>query len=218
MEEGAKRRLVGTAVVVLLLVIFVPMLLNQEPSEPLPEGDTQIPTRPAIQPSTGAEMPSSPEGSAAAPTPRELPIPPVSQPPAARVESPPAESEPETRPSVRTPVSAPPRGPEPATRAAERPPAPTPRARTERRPPPAPPGVSSWVIQVASLTEPQRAKKLERDLRAKGFRAFIQDARVDQLTFHRVRVGPEADRKRIEAMAASIKATTGLSVQIQRYP
>jgi len=216
MEEGAKRRLVGTAVVVLLLVIFVPMLLNEEPSEPLPKEDMQIPPRPAIEPSTGAEMPSSQGGLGAAPTPRELPIPPVSQPTAPRVKSPPTESGTETRPTETAPASAAPQRPEPPTRAVQRPAAPTPQERAERHPPP--PGVSSWVIQVASLTEPQRARTLERDLRAKGFPAFIQDAQVDQRTFHRVRVGPEADRKRIEKMAASIKAKTGLSVQIQRYP
>jgi DedD protein len=216
MEEGAKRRLVGTAVVVLLLVIFVPMLLNEEPSEPLPKEDTQIPPRPAIRPSTEAEMPLSQGGVGTAPTRRELPIPSVSQPAASGVASPPTESGPQTRPAEMAPVSTAPHRAEPPTRAAERPEAPTPQARTERRPPP--PGVSSWVIQVASLTEPQRAKSLERDLRAQGFPAFIQDAQVDQRTFHRVRVGPEADRKRIEAMAASIKAKTGLAVQIQRYP
>jgi DedD protein len=218
MEEGAKRRLVGTAVVVLLLVIFVPMLLNEEPSEPLPKEDTQIPPRPAIEPSTRAEMPPSQGGLEAAPTPRELPIPPVSQPTASRAQSPPTGPGTKTRSTETAPASATTRRPEPATRAPERAAAPTPQARTERRPPPAPPGVSSWVIQVASLTEPQRAKNLERDLRAKGFPAFIQDAQVDHRTFHRVRVGPEADRKRIERMAASIKAKTGLSVQIQRYP
>jgi cell division septation protein DedD len=36
--------------------------------------------------------------------------------------------------------------------------------------------------------------------------------------WYRVRVGPEIDRKRIESMAASLVAQTGLKVQIQRYP
>jgi DedD protein len=213
MEEGAKRRLVGTAVVVLLLVIFVPMLFNEEPAEPLPKEDTTIPPRPAMGPNDAAEPPTGQGGLGAAPAPRELPIPPVSQPSAPPVESRPAE--PEMQTTETAPAAEPPRRPEPAPRPAAPTPPPT---RAERHPPPVPAGVSSWVVQVASLTEAERAKKLERDLRAKGFPAFVQDARVDQRTFHRVRVGPEADRKRIEAIAASIKAKTGLSVQIQRYP
>ncbi|MGA7981994.1 MAG: SPOR domain-containing protein [Chromatiaceae bacterium] len=212
MEEGAKRRLVGTAVVVLLLVIFVPMLLDEKPPESLPDEDMMLPERPKAEPGGGgppAMMPAQ-EAPNVAPAPQELPVPPLAEPPESESTAPP--SEPKAVPAA-------PYQPERPSVAEKRTPAPAVVKKEEGgSAAPRAGGVSSWVIQVASLSEPQRAKTLERDLRGKGFPAFIEEARVDRKTFHRVRVGPEADRKRIEAMAAAIEAKTGLSVQIQHYP
>jgi DedD protein len=78
--------------------------------------------------------------------------------------------------------------------------------------------LSSWVLQVAALTELSRAQGLERDLRDKGFPAFIEQAKVEGKNFYRVRVGPEADRKRIQVMAESIRDKLGYEGQIKRYP
>lgn len=71
---------------------------------------------------------------------------------------------------------------------------------------------------MASLQQHERAYSLVQDLRAKGFPAYIEEAEVRQKLWHRVRVGPEVGRKRIESMAASLEKKTGLKVQIQRYP
>jgi DedD protein len=205
MEEGAKRRLVGTAVVVLLLVIFVPMVLDEKPREPLPDEDMQLPERPLQEPNVfppPQATPGQPEPDSTQ-IPQELAVPPLPGAPA------PSEPTPELDQQAAAPAQ-----PEPPARteASRPPPAP------EVNEPPPPAGVSSWVLQVASLSDLQRARGLERDLRAKGFPAFIENARVDSKTFHRVRVGPEADRKRIEAMAASVKQKTGLAGQILHYP
>jgi DedD protein len=215
MEEGAKRRLVGTAVLVLLLVIFVPMLLDEKTPESLPDEDLTVPERPVVKPSSTPDTASMPalNEPEVAPVPRELSTPPLSSPP------PPAEraAEPAGPRTAEPASSAQPEGPSAAVKRS--PAAPTPVVeRTVPSGPRAPSGVSSWVIQVASLSEPKRAQGLERELRAKGFPAFIETAQVDNKTFHRVRVGPEADRRRVEAMAASIKQKTGLSGQIQHYP
>jgi len=78
-------------------------------------------------------------------------------------------------------------------------------------------GEFSWVIQVASLKDHQRAYSLVQELRAKGFPAYIQEAEVDRQLWHRVRVGPEIERSQIESMAASLKAKTGMPVEIHRF-
>ena len=228
MEEGAKRRLVGAAVMVLLLVVFVPMLLEDDAQGPVPEGKLSIPERPGfdqgydatLADGPGNDLPLGSDAQESQPLPQELPPPvlfdaPASAPPEAesepayeqryelepsRAEEPPPESEP---PIVRQPAPA--SKPPPATK-------PVP------EPAPIPPGVSAWVIQVASVQDPKRAKSLQGDLQEKGFPAFIEQAEVKQKLWHRIRVGPEADRKRAESIAASIKAQTGLNVQIQRYP
>ena len=228
MEEGAKRRLVGAAVMVLLLVVFVPMFLEEDTQGPVPEGELSIPARPGFDQGYDAtvadgpreDVPLDADALESQPLPRELPPPVLFEAPASAQSE--AESEPayeqvfelEPSPAAESPpASEPPvaRQPVPASK-------PSPAAKSAPGPAPIPPGVAAWVIQVASLQDPKRAKSLEGDLRAKGFPAFIEQAQVKQKLWHRIRVGPEADRKRAESIAASIKAQTGLSVQIQSYP
>ena len=210
MEEGAKRRLVGAAVIVLLLVVFLPMLLEEDLLSPVPDGGLVIPPRPDVERVFNSEL--------ATPPLEPAPLPPELPPPALRVEAPPPvapvseskapESAPEAQPE-----------PEPAARRElvekpnQTPQPPPPPVRT-----PAPAGLSTWVIQVAALTELPRARALEKDLRAKSFPAFLEQAEVRGKTYYRVRVGPEADRKRIDSMAASLRDKMGLEGQIQRYP
>lgn len=214
MEEGAKRRLVGAAVIVLLLVIFLPMLVEEDAQEPVPEADLSIPPEPAFDRDFDASISKGPQESVARPVPRELP-------PPALYEGPSGPDSVATLDADREEASEPEHGEHSAS---EQAPAPEvveeTKAKTEppSAPRPTPTGVSSWVIQVASLSEQKRAKGLERELRGKGFPAFIEQAEVGGKTFHRVRVGPEIDRKRIEKVAKSLKAQTGLKVQIQRYP
>lgn len=240
MEEGAKRRLVGAAVIVVLLVIFVPMFLEEgEIVRPVSEREMSIPPRPDFEQGYDTsvwEEPVDPPGSRfreyEEPTREDLPLP-QEIPPPALIDAP-ATTEPEFIPkSVPVPPAA---EPPPAPRK-ETPPAskPTPSPKKETRPskattkpkpasaqPPAPPPASaipaSWVIQVTSLQERERAYAIVQDLRAKGFPAYLQEARVDRRLWHRVRVGPELGRERIKSMAASLRAKTGLKGQIQRYP
>ena len=207
MEEGSKRRLVGTAVVLMLLVIFLPMLLEQEPGNPVPDTDLQIPPRPAFDEGFDPTLAEPPAQTFAVPTPPEpqtvpadVPLAPQLPPPEMSQPAPPVvEPEPE-------PVASQPEAPPPAT---TQPPREAPRTAGN---------LASWVIQVAALAEQARAKALEQDLRAKGFPAFVEKAVVGGKTYHRIRVGPEIDRREIEATAASLREKTGLEGQIQRYP
>jgi len=215
MEEGSKRRLVGTAVVVVLLVIFLPMLLEEEVTSPVPESDLDIPTPPHLDeeldptlaepPAEVFQVPNAPE----LPPPEapalsiqpELPAPEVAEEPSAARE-----------PEEESAAPAPPPEPVAATPAVSPPPpqaSESPRRAGE---------LASWVIQVAALAERARAESLQQDLRAKGFPAFVEKAVVRGKTYHRIRVGPEADRGQIEAMATSLREKTGFKGQILRYP
>jgi DedD protein len=229
MEEGAKRRLVGAAVMVLLLVIFLPMLLEEEDPSPVTERDLSIPPRPDFDQGFDASVADGPDDPDVSekpersdsdsrdsrPLPQELPAPALFDAPATAEpafepasESPPIlvgkerpareQTEPSSKPEV---VSA----PEPTQKAD---------SASEQ----ASASLSSWVVQVASVKDLKRAKSLEQELRGKGFPAFIEQAEVKQALWHRIRVGPEASRQRIESMAASIKEKTGLQGQVQRYP
>jgi len=234
MEERAKQRLVGVAVVVTLLVIFLPMLLEEEVLHSVSEREMSIPPWPNMDPSPEAPMLENPAELAVSTFPEyEEPIPPEELPPPVLPDVSVTEEsehrpepilepigklppEPETAPipAPETPPRVEPK-PKPKVAPAKKP------ARTQPQPPAAtrtPTDISSWVIQVASLQEHARAYALVEKLRAKGFPAFIQEARVQQKLWHRVRIGPELGRVRIESMATSLQTKTGLKGQIQRYP
>lgn len=298
MEEGAKRRLVGAAVIIVLSVIFLPMLLEEEETSlPVTEEEMSIPPRPqldsrdrpgepprpiestvsgfpgaeedilyvpeayakpeaeppedspatvffdvpvTVEPDLDAdgefqEAPGLPEEPAVAPAtetasaPTPVVVPPIEQrPPAARtpsaeraIEQPPP-PKPARQPAAR---KEPPQkvAPQQVAKVTPKPPAP----KEAPKPAAAAPasaakgssrGDYSWVIQVAALKEHKRAYSLVQDLRSKGFPAYIEEAEVDQQLWHRVRVGPEIERSRIESMAASLKAKTGMQVEIRRFP
>ncbi|MCU0833031.1 MAG: SPOR domain-containing protein [Chromatiaceae bacterium] len=213
MEEGAKRRLVGAAVFVALLVIFLPMLVEEREESPVPEAALVVPPRPAIEPRPQPAPPTglteeeerieAPVGTA------ELAPPPLYIPPTDDESSPVEEES-----WIPVPIVAPQTEPK-APLAETKTPAPPSAQPAAPRPKPGAP--SGWVVQVAALTEQPRAEALERELRAKGLPAFIETVSIDSKTFHRVRVGPESDRRRAEAMAASLKQQ-GHQAQILRYP
>jgi DedD protein len=195
MDEDAKRRLVGAAVVVALIVIFVPMLLDRSdrdglgepiviPDEPLVEeggadeadlgalsAEDMIPPLPAPEPPPGAVL---------------EPLRPDAPPPAAESS---AELAPESDPELA------PAGPRPV-----------------------PAGTASWVVQVASLGSPDAAKGLQNRLRAKGFTAFVEEAMVNGKRYYRVRVGPEIERARADNLAARLQGEVETKPLVQRYP
>ncbi len=223
MDEGAKRRLVGAAVLVALAVIFVPMLLNDKDDDGLGEpivipdapefdagdagqdGDVAAdvaadglgdlaPPLPSPEPPTGAL--SQGRDSQSGMTPLLDPEP--SAPPAAQPRAAPESSA--------------------ATSRDSRPATPAPRSTTGVvGPKPVPAGAAAWVVQVASLGSAAPAEKLRDELRGKGYPAFVEQARVNGKLYFRVRVGPETDRGRANSVAARLQRETGNKPLVQSY-
>jgi len=201
MEEGSKRRLVGAAVIVVLLVVFLPMLLEEDTSTSVPEGALAIPARPDLE-RPSASLAEPPDEPGTLPLPPELPPPALDdEVEAMRTDAPASDAK-----GARTPSDS-------AFKSAPKTASPPPPARA-----PAADKLSSWVVQVAAVTELARARDLENDLREQGFPAFVEQADVKGKTYYRVRVGPEADRERVKSMAASLKQKTGRDGLITRYP
>jgi DedD protein len=201
MDEGAKRRLVGAAVVVALIIIFVPMLVDESDPDGLGE-PIVIPDEPSFDPGSDASdelepltaedfspplpAPEPPGGVAAPPSP--VPAASPEQPPVAPPAAPPAASDASSE-------SLAPAGPKPV-----------------------PPGATSWVIQVASLGSPDAARALQDQLRGQGFTAFVERATVSGKQYYRVRVGPEVERTTADRLAAKLRGITGNEPLVQRYP
>jgi len=206
MDEAAKRRLAGAAVLVALAVIFVPMLVEDKQSDGVGE-PIVIPEPPDFdarydESATPSEQTLEGAPPAAASGPGPLPAPP------------PPDDEPATVSAPQRPASRP--APRPTTAAAPRP-AETP-APAVVGPKPVPPGARSWVVQVASVGNAEAARGLQDKLRAKGYPAFVEQARVNGKLYYRVRVGPEIDRGRADSVARKLAGETGSTPYVQRYP
>lgn len=203
MDEAGKRRLAGAAVVVALVVIFVPMLVEEpEPGglgEPIvvpepPEFDSRLapavvtpePAPDLVPPLPSPEPPGGPPG-------QVIPEPPL-------VAAPPQSDQPGVEPVI-----------EPAPPSAE------PVVETPA-PPPVPAGTRSWVVQVASLGSMDAATRMQNDLRAKGYAAFVERAEVGGKTYFRVRIGPELERGRADGIAKRVAGDTGAKPLVQSYP
>jgi len=217
MDEAAKRRLAGAAVLVALAVIFVPMLVDDEQPDGLGE-PIVIPEKPDFDaqydesvapPEETPEMPApEPEPPARTTSALPAPPPPDAGPAAAPDAGPAAAPEP---PPAQQQATAPP-APKPQT------PAPTPAPAAAAGPQPVPAGTRSWVVQVASLGSAESARGLQDRLRGKGYSAFVEQARVNGKLYYRVRVGPEIDRARADGIARKLADETGSKPLVQRYP
>ena len=208
MDEGAKRRLVGAAVLVALAVIFVPMLVEEKDSGKLGE-PIVIPEKPDFD--AAYQKPAAPKEEDMTP-PLPIPEPPGGLAPDEQAAIDARAQEPVQEEPVA--VAKPAAVPKPA--AAQKP-AST-QASAAAGPKPVPAGTASWVIQVASLGSPEAARKLQDELRGKGYAAFVEQANVSGKRYYRVRVGPEVDRGRADRMAAKLQGVTGNKPLVQSHP
>ncbi|MBT2971650.1 MAG: SPOR domain-containing protein [Candidatus Thiodiazotropha sp. (ex Ctena orbiculata)] len=195
MEERLKQRLLGGAVLVALVVIFVPMLI-EEPVERTSVSDYKIPAKPAVRrplPEAGSQQDRKIEQHQVAT-------------PAVKPDSKPA-SEPTPEPTPE---------PKPAPVKESTPPAAEPKHAP--RSSPARPSPTAWVIQVASLTNENNAKKLVEQLREADLPAQMEKVKLNGKQHYRIRVGPEVDHRLAEKMAAKIKKRFKLNPKLMQYP
>lgn len=189
MEQQLKERLVGAVVVVALGVILIPLMLDG------PSGDRDSRT-------LGLELPAPDAGSRTHTIrlgePREQP--PVSRPaPSAPVERSPERGSvsraavPPTRTEA-APVSRP-AGPDRAEPPVPRVPAPAPVPAAE---------AGGWAVQVGSFSNPDNAGRLQMQLVASGYPAFVARLVTDGRTMHRVRVGPVDTRAGADTLAKEL--------------
>jgi DedD protein len=220
MDEGAKRRLVGAAVLVALAVIFVPMLLDDKGAdddlgEPIviPDapafdsaeddaGDDLTPLLPSPEsPTAGIDQGAEPvDRGASLPT----PLPPSQSGASSQSE---AQSAAQARPR-----QAPPSHSQAAGQAAGQ--AARPAA---AGPKPVPAGSAAWVVQVASLGSSAAATKLQNELRGQGYPAFVEQATVNGRLYFRVRIGPETNRDKANGVAAKLQRETVHKPLVQTY-
>jgi DedD protein len=191
MDRALKERIIGAAVLVIVVVLVVPVFLDGPPEEgevisekvPLP-GQADQDTKTVVLDRD-----------------RSNPVP-------ANGNSKPVESTPQ--PVVVEP------DPEPV---AERP-APEPVVEEQTQQQPATDESSStgmWAVQIGSFGNQQNAERLAAELRKQGQAAFLSQVMTPDGQRHRVRIGPQKDRAAAEAVAAELRKA-GHDVKVLPHP
>lgn len=189
LDRRLKQRIVGAAVLLALLVVFLPMLFQREDEQrPVQVDAPPMPVMPAVAPAP-AEPVTVPEPQAA-----ELPV-------EATLVAPDAASVPNPAITAASPSPA-----APAAIASEPVPAAPSRLDTDGLP-------VSWTVQLASLSSRARAEELQNRLRKQGFTAYIR--MVEGMS--RVFVGPLIERGEAERISAQIARQYKLSPIVVRF-
>lgn len=236
-----KQRLVGATVLVVLAIILIPLLLTGgkeddssivtippkldtgfsskiTPLEPAP-----APPKPAVINSTPLPVPAPSAGdvtsTATAPA---TPATDKAQ-PAVKSEPPKPDVSPQTdkpaadKSSIDKPV-------------ADKPPADKPKTdKPSAKPPASKPSsvatlpkdrmnVTAWVIQLGTFSSEQNALALRDQLRVKGYTAFVEKIKTGDKPLFRVRVGPELERARADALRDKLEKETKQKGIVERYP
>lgn len=208
MDEGLKKRLVGATVLVSLVVIFVPMLLEDEPVIETGIYKTNIPPKPERDFSSRV-IPAEDEQLATPPDTHRPQIVPLKPPPTPRVEEQTAPAKP-AAPADGPGQTAAPTADTPTQPPVEQPAVAEPRV-----------GLTAWVIQVGSFSNRENAEKLVQQIREMKYAAFMEQADVDGKTVYRVKVGPEVDRKLADKMLTSLNKDLkplNLKGTVKSYP
>ena len=187
MDTALRNRLTGAALLILLAVILLPEMLTGEggarsvPTETVAGVDQPVQTYDFDL----SEQTEAPPPAVEAPAP--TPAPTLAPPPAAAPATTPAASAP-VAPAV---VSTPPPKVEPK-------PAAEPKTATVSKPVTAP--ETGYFVQIGVFSNQASANRLATELRKKKFAVVV--TKIDGAKpLHRVRVGPEPDRKAAEALA-----------------
>jgi cell division septation protein DedD len=217
LDTALRNRLTGAIILVLIAVLLLPELLTGSggaAGRSAPDGSAtrdaagaplqtlQIDLSgsaraPAGSPS--AALPETPEDAEPPPGPVQLPVPEVSQPPA---EATPQASVQESVPApVPEPLQQPARQPARAPVVPEAVPA-TPAAAPAAAPAP---GATRYFVQVGTFATRERAEAAQKDLARRGFEVIINETTSGARQFHRVRVGPVADRAAAVELEARLR-------------
>ena len=215
LKKRARRRLIGAIALVTVVAVFLPMLLDHEQKSVNQDISIQIPSQNAgvftskIVQSVAANKAGSP---ATEPAPAAAPVEtqkvaPTAQPVRAAAKSPePAivkTPEPEAKPKVKAPVVV------DAEALPTPPPAVEAKTEAKSKPKPAKPAATDstgYVVQIAALADPGKAKLLSEQIVAAGVKGYTEVVPTSNGDVTRVRAGPFSSRESAEKARDRLKA------------
>jgi DedD protein len=225
LKRRGRRRLLGAVVIALLLVVFVPMVLDSEPRKaakeialaiPAKEGQPPLPAPGAVPakpaPKSAEPAPAVPKADEAAATPESklaakaepasAAAPTVPQAAVAPVPAAPAKVEPkaEVKPAETKPE------PKPAqVKPVEVKPAAESKAAAKPEPKVDPKKLEGFVVQLGAFSEGDTVKQLVAKLRAAKIPVFTEPIKGESGTLTRVRAGPYKTRELADKGLAQVK-------------
>lgn len=215
LKKRARRRLIGAIALVTVVAVFLPMILDHEQKSVNQDISIQIPSQNAgvftskIVQSVAANKAGSP---ATEPAPAAAPVEtqkvaPTAQPVRAAAQSPePAivkMPEPEAKPKVKAPVVV------DAEALPTPPPAVEAKTEAKSKPKPAKPAATDstgYVVQIAALADPGKAKLLSEQIVAAGVKGYTEVVPTSNGDVTRVRAGPFSSRESAEKARDRLKA------------
>ena len=200
MDRALKERIIGAAVLVVIVVLVVPVFLDGPPESgeivservPLPGQAVEGETRTVVLERD-----------------RDEPVPTATVEPETRQPEPvqaSAAAQPESKPDP-DPVPEPKQEPKPEPA----------KPATQQATPAAESTTGMWAVQLGSFGNEENAERLAADLRKQGFAAFLSQLSTGSGQLHRVRIGPQKDRESAEAMAERL-AEAGHKGQVVPHP
>lgn len=196
LRKRARRRLVGAIALVAIVVIFVPIILDNEPQPVSQDISINLPPPPIDADDAAASSANSepPSDSGAASEPERLRFRPVEQPPTGRaIDESPVPSQPAT---VQQPTQS----------AASESPAPDQPATSSATESPAAPAGQRFVVQLGAFSNSQNASQLASKVRDNRFDAYTEVVTTSGGKRTRVRVGPYPTRAAAEQARDRLKA------------
>ncbi|HEX7027155.1 MAG TPA: SPOR domain-containing protein [Gammaproteobacteria bacterium] len=189
-EAPLKQRLVGATVLVALGVIFIPMLLEGSKEDARLTVSMEIPPQPSQKFEDRLETP--PKAAETQPLqPLDQATAPVKRQVSPEVQSSAASSE--------------------ATSKTEK-------AVSRETTKDSPGGVSGqWIVQAGSFSREANATVLRDQLKAKGFKAFVENAGTSAGTVYRVRIGPVEEREAAEALVKRLNSSGNYHGMVMSY-
>ncbi|NOX27952.1 MAG: hypothetical protein GXP21_07185 [Gammaproteobacteria bacterium] len=182
-----KQRIVGTAVLVALFIIIVLILPSREDEEVEVLQRVEIPPKPADLKVKVLPI-EKPKPPRRFTIPKDLPAEPVSDKPKPVKEPQAVKAEPVKEPAV-----------------------------AKARPEPATNDGGKWVIQVGSFSSAENANALYDRLKADNYKVFVDQITVAGVPSHRVLVGPNPDRAKLEPFKVKLEKLLDAPAIIKSY-
>ena len=205
-RRRGRRRLVGAVAIVLLLVVFVPMVLDSEPHMASPGPDLRIPPKDSA-PALPAPVPPSPAMQAATPKPGKGEPTPIVDTAKAATEG--TQAATEAQLAVVDPKVVDQKA-EMLKQAAKVEEKPAPKAEPARPVAPAAPGkpaakLEGFAIQVGAFRDEDKLRQAREKLGAAGVAHYTERVDAAQGPITRLRAGPFKDRAAADAALARLK-------------